>query len=105
MRRWGKGQENYQNTDLKELTQKEHTLLNRMPQHGSFEEKHELLENSGFYAEWQQIFADYVSLVSIGDLEVVKRALFLLWYQHSKPHQLSGIKDLDENWLRKYCSS
>jgi hypothetical protein len=78
------------------LTKLEDSLEGRMPQGGTFEERHDFLEANGMYQEWRVLFEKYTQLALGDDVEALKRALFFLWYQCSEPTQLSGLDSLDE---------
>ncbi len=63
--------------------------------HGSHGDRDAGYERIGAYEAWREIFREYVMLSRDGDLEALKRALFLYWYEYSEPHWLSGILKLD----------
>ncbi len=60
-----------------------------------------LYEQAGVYAAWRDIFGQYVALAKEGDLEALKRALFLIWAQHSIARLITGLKNLDEAQIRE----
>jgi hypothetical protein len=63
------------------------------------------LREDGTYAESAAVHAAYVALAGPprSDLEALKRAIFLAWYQRAEPGCLTGIGDLcgqalERNW-------
>lgn len=80
---------------LGELTALENEWLAKHPSRGFMERKHALCEQDGIYDAWRGIFAEYVALARSGDLEALKRALFLAWYELAEPSPLSGLHSLD----------
>ena len=80
---------------LSELTTRENEWLDRHPSRGFMEEKDALCKEEGIYDVWREIFAEYVALAGPGDLEALKRALFLAWYEMAEPSHLSGLYLLD----------
>ena len=78
------------------LTEIESSIQGRMPQSGTFEERHVFFTANGIYREWQSVFEKYAEQGIDGDLEALKRALFFLWYQCAEPNQLSGLSELNE---------
>lgn len=81
---------------IERLTETEEELLARMPQGGFFEMRHRYLVENGIYDEWRELFEKYVGLALDGDLEALKRALFLAWFEACEPAPLSGLFDLNE---------
>jgi len=83
---------------LDELTTLEHEWLAK--QHsvqGTHSDRDASYERIGAYEAWQAIFREYVILSREGDLEALKRALFLYWYEYSEPYWLTGIANLDRS--------
>ncbi len=80
---------------LEELTALEDEWLGKHPSPGFMERDHALCEQDGVYDAWRGIFAEYVALARSGDLEALKRALFLAWYELAEPSTLSGLYLLD----------
>lgn len=80
---------------LDELTALENDWLSRHPSRGFMEEKDAQCERDGIYEAWRRIFAEYVALARSGNLEALKRALFLAWYEQAEPCPLSGLHLLD----------
>ncbi len=81
---------------LDELTTLEYEWLTK--QHsvlGTHSDRDAAYEQMGAYEAWREIFREYVALSRDGDLEALKRALFLWWYQYSEPEWLSGLARLD----------
>lgn len=64
-------------------------------------DRESLYESLGIYAAWRDIFAQYAALAREGDLEALKRALFLVWAECSMARLITGIKDLDENMAKE----
>ena len=60
-----------------------------------------LYERDGVYAAWRDVFEQYVALARQGDLEALKRAVFLVWAECSMGHLMTGIRDLDEATARE----
>jgi hypothetical protein len=65
-------------------------------QRGLAGDKDSLYEQAGVYAAWRDIFGQYVLLAKSGDLEALKRALYLAWAERSMSRLVTGVKDLDE---------
>lgn len=86
---------------LDEVTALEYEWLAKQPRGGSMEQHHVLNEQRRVYEASQNIFKEYVVLSRQGDLEALKRALFLYWYSWAEPNQLSGILGLDENLVEE----
>lgn len=80
---------------LDELTALENEWLSRHPVRGFMEDKDAQCERDGIYEAWRKIFAEYVALARSGNLEALKRALFLAWYEQAEPSPLSGLYLLD----------
>src|SRR4030042_2122651 len=88
---------------LEEITSLEYEWMSKHP-YGAFtypEKLDALCEQMGIYDAWRMIFREYVSLVRQGNLEALKRALFLLWYECSEPNELSGIKELERQLVKE----
>jgi hypothetical protein len=47
------------------------------------------------FADYAAIHREYVALAAGGDVEALKRALFLQWYRVTEPWYLCGLSDLD----------
>lgn len=62
---------------------------------GTIQEKHVLLERSGIFNRYRCIYNAYVDLALQGNLEALKRALFLRWFEVAEPSFLTGIAQLD----------
>lgn len=80
--------------DIQALKKAEKFLLAKMPQSGHFEEREAFLTSHGIYEEWRSLFEQYTELAKAGDIEALKRAIFLAWYEVAEPEALSGLKDL-----------
>jgi hypothetical protein len=64
-----------------------------------------LCERLGIQATWEGVFGQYVALARRGDLEAVKRALFLAWYEMAEPDAwYNDIKGLDTELKREVYS-
>jgi hypothetical protein len=82
--------------NLDEITRLEEEWLAKMSSSsGSINERDEANETTGVYAAWREIFEQYVLLAKNGDVEALKRAFFLAWYEQAEPDWSSGIKGLD----------
>ena len=50
------------------------------------------------FVAYEKVHASYVDLAdALGDIEALKRAIFLQWFQGAEPTFLSGISDLNKN--------
>jgi hypothetical protein len=88
--------------DLAEITAMEEEWLTRRNSiQGTVERRATLYARLAVFDAWQQIFLRYVVLAKAGDLEALKRATFLLWYQYSAPLWQSGLLGLDEQASRE----
>jgi len=65
---------------------------------GLMEEKHEQLEGLGVYSDYAKVYEAYAELISLKeqDLEALKRAVFLSWYEVVEPACFSGLLNLPE---------
>jgi len=81
---------------LEEITDLENEWLAKHP-YGRVKDLHEACEQMGIYDAWRNIFEQYVILAREGDLEALKRALFLYWYACSEPNELCGIPSLGDD--------
>jgi len=84
---------------LEELTALENEWLAKQPWHGYAEQRDELYKRIGMYEAWQGIFREYVTLAREGNLEALKRAMFLCWYNVSEPGWLTGLMILDSELI------
>jgi hypothetical protein len=84
--------------NLDELTKLEEDWLSKMKTMS-----HTDYEDAGVYDVWTMIFKQYVLLAREGNVEALKRALFLAWYGQIEPSHLCGIKiqDLGANLVRE----
>jgi hypothetical protein len=83
---------------LAELTQEEERLQAvRSSVVGLIEEKHDQLEGLGAFGDYRRVHSGYARLGLAGDLEALKRALFIQWYAVAEPAFLSAIHTLDES--------
>lgn len=79
---------------IDELTKAEHELIGRLESVvGTIEEKNELLETSGIFAAFDDLYRQYTDNE---DLEALKRAIFYFWFQQAEPSFLSGLGELKE---------
>jgi hypothetical protein len=85
--------------NLEQLTALEYQWLHK--QHSCGENRETLYKQLGVYAAWQDIFRQYVALAGQGDIEALKRALYLAWTQRSQGPILSGVEDLDRELIRE----
>ena len=79
--------------DFEALKKAEKDLMAKMPEGGHFEERDAFLTSHGIYEEWRFLFEQYTELAKAGDMEALKRAIFLAWYEVAEPGTLSGLKD------------
>lgn len=94
--------------NLEDLTVKEQELIWKVESvTGFMEEKHEQLENLGVYTEYAKVHQSYAALFSSNeqDLEPLKRAVFLSWYQFAEPTCFSGLWSLSEQTTRFICET
>lgn len=63
---------------------------------GTFEERVPFLERHGVFDAYAIVYRRYVELALEGDIEALKRALFLQWYVVAEPYELTGLSDADE---------
>ena len=82
---------------LEEITELEYEWLDKRP--CRVKDLHTACEQMGIYDAWRNIFEQYVILARKGELEALKRALFLYWYSRSEPQELCGIPMLDEDLI------
>jgi hypothetical protein len=88
--------------NLADLTAMEEEWLTRRNSiQGTIERRATLYARLAVFDAWQEIFLRYVILAKAGDLEALKRATFLLWYQYSAPMWQSGLLGLDEQGGRE----
>jgi hypothetical protein len=88
--------------DLADITAMEEEWLTRRNSiQGTIERRATMYARLAIFDAWQEIFRRYVTLAKAGDLEALKRAIFLLWYQYSAPLWRSGLLDLDEQGSRE----
>jgi hypothetical protein len=80
---------------LEEITALENKWLKKHPKGG----QEALCQQFGIYEAWRKIFEQYVVVARQGELEALKRALFLYWYSRSEPRELCGIPMLDEGLI------
>jgi hypothetical protein len=89
---------------LEELAKREMALLEHAHSTvGLMEEKYRRLRESGAFAESAAIHSGYVTLAAppTSDLEALKRAIFLGWYECSEPGCFTGIGNLDPREHRR----
>jgi hypothetical protein len=111
----GRGRAQYElmrtgSMNLKEITALEEEWLNKRerlcsewfqrqsqdrPHPGSSEEWGVMYEETGICDAWRRIFVEYADLAREGDIEALKRAIFLLWYELTEPLEVSWFWDLD----------
>lgn len=94
--------------DIDALNSAEHQLLLQMKRvTGLMEEKHEKLQQSGVFDQYRKIYEAYIELIgSEGEeLEALKRAVFLMWYEQAEPACFSGVFGLSEKSSRKVLQS
>lgn len=62
---------------------------------GTFEQKAEQLERLGVIGRYREIHRQYVRLAEVGDLEALRRAVFLQWIALIEPPVFTGVGVLD----------
>ncbi|MCU0913769.1 MAG: hypothetical protein MUC88_04290 [Planctomycetes bacterium] len=60
-----------------------------------------LYEKQGIYAAWRDLFRQYVTLAQEGEVEALKRALYFIWAERAIGPLSTGIRELDEDLVRK----
>lgn len=89
---------------LEEMSRRELGILERAGRAvGLMEEKDRELREGGVYAESAALHAAYVRLAAPPDsnLEALKRAIFLGWYETTEPSCFTGIADLNRDEVRR----
>ena len=82
--------------DLNELAALECQILDKVRGiEGLIEQKQAELESSGIFDNYRRVYNKYVDLAVEGDIEALKRALFLWWFDFAEPSFLTGIYELD----------
>ena len=80
------------------LTEQENELLARInATKGSMDEKAKQLEDDGVFDSYREIHKGYASLAMAGDIESLKRSLFIQWYAVSEPSCFTGIQEVDHD--------
>jgi hypothetical protein len=80
--------------NIEELTFAEERLMANVDRvEGQIQEKIRSLEKQGIFRNYTQVHAIYTQLAIEGNLEALKRALFLQWYASIEPAFLTGIPD------------
>jgi hypothetical protein len=78
--------------NIQDLTEKENTLLVQIQNvRGLMEEKTQQLKDAGVFETYNQIHKDYVKLAVDGDIEALKRAIFIQWFGVFEPGCFTGI--------------
>lgn len=85
--------------DIVQLAALEEEWLKR--QRGIIKDREVLYEQLGVYAAWRDIFRQYAALGQDGDLEALKRALFLIWAEKSISRLITGLQDLDQTSIQE----
>lgn len=72
---------------------------------GLMEEKSAQLQQLSVYSKYAKIYQAYAELISQDgqNLEAIKRAVFLSWYQFAEPACFSGLLNLPEETTRFIC--
>lgn len=87
---------------LRALSEREQLLYQRTVAFtGTMESKEAQLRSSGIIEEYRQLHAAYWALLQASSdkqeqVELLKRVVFLNWYQWAEPTIYSGIDELDE---------
>jgi len=87
--------------DLNKLALEEYRILAEVRSLGKLiEEKHAELQRRGIFDRYGRVYNRYAALAVQGDLEALKRALFLCWFEVAEPSFLTGITELngDKSW-------
>ena len=80
---------------IDELGKKELELYNAIQQlEGTIDEKTDKVVYFGISKEYLEIHREYSRLAK-GDIEALKRGLFIMWYALTEPTWLTGICELD----------
>ena len=80
------------------LTEQEYELLARIhATKGSMDEKAQQLKDDGVFDSYREIHKGYASLAIAGDIESLKRSIFIQWYRVSEPSCFTGIQELDQD--------
>lgn len=85
---------------LEELTETEAELESVVSSiEGTIEEKDAQLRERGVYQRYADVFSRYLAEFesNSGDLEPLKRAAFLAWYELTEPSCFSGVADLPKD--------
>jgi len=81
---------------LEELERADERLLGYVAGvEGTMEGKTTALTELGVFRAYTEIHREYIHLAEAGDVEALKRAIFLQWFEVAEPPFLSGILDLD----------
>ena len=69
---------------------------------GTMEEKFDQLRLQGVFAEYSRVFQRYLALARPprSDLEALKRAAFLAWYEQAEPWCFTGVGELPPDACR-----
>ena len=87
---------------LAELTEEEGRLRTQVGLvTGSMEEKQAQLERLGAFDDYARVHVAYADLAAGGDVEALKRALFLQWYAVSEPSCFTGLSELEPEAERR----
>jgi hypothetical protein len=95
---------------LDDLTGWEERLVRQLDGRGGpLDERDGWWARTGLYADYAAIFSGYVDLVEAGrtpeeQLEALKRAVFLVWYEGAAPAPLSGLTELPDSRVRQALS-
>lgn len=82
--------------NLNELAEEEFHILDKVRGiEGLIEQKEAELESSGIFDNTRRVYNKYVDLAVRGDIEALKRALFLWWFDFIEPSFLTGLHQLD----------
>lgn len=84
--------------DIEQLTRYENVLMGREPGLNDSERSDPLLRD----LRWDDVLKGYLALArDKGDLEALKRAVFLSWYYLADPDWVTGIGSLDRETTRE----
>jgi len=92
--------------NLEDLAIQEQELLWKIESvTGLMEEKSAQLQQLSVYSNYVKIYQAYAEIISRDDqnLEAIKRAVFLSWYQFAEPACFSGLLNLPEEITQFIC--
>ncbi len=80
---------------IEDLTSRESELMAFVESvDGSIEERYQKLKGNGIFEAYREVHSLYAENCSRGDLESLKRGLFIQWYSVTEPSCYTGIGEL-----------